>query len=93
MPNGTWCHHESSVIHWLDANEAIRNEAIAARIITSGRTCSRVGSATVKPSRVVKVIGAGEIAASAMRACTANHASAMANATPPAAARAPISVE
>ena len=38
LPNGTWFHHVSSVIHWLDANEAIRNDAIAARIMTSGRT-------------------------------------------------------
>ena len=46
--------------------------------MTSGRTWSRVGSATVKPSRVVNDIGAGDIAASAMRACSVSHAKASA---------------
>ena len=33
LPNGTWFHHDSSVIHWLDAKDAIRKDAMAARIM------------------------------------------------------------
>ncbi len=92
LPNGTWFHHVRSVIHWLDANEAMRNEAIAARSRTSGRTCSRVGNDTVKPSRVVKLIGAGDIEARARRAWPTNQAIATAKLTTPTRARARISV-
>ncbi len=38
LPNATWFHHVSSVIHWLATKDAIRKEAMAARIMTSGRT-------------------------------------------------------
>src|SRR4029453_4050490 len=87
LPNGTWYHHVRSVIHWLDANEAIRNDAIAARSRHRRRLWSRVGSDTVKPSGVVKPIGAGDIEASARRACAVNQAIATAKLITPAKAR------
>jgi hypothetical protein len=61
--------------------------------MTSGCTCSRVGSDTVKPSRVVKPSGASDIDTSARRALKANQAIAAAKLTTAANARARISIE